>query len=244
MISTAVILFGAAVAALAQTVAGFGFALVAVPIFVLVLTVPEAVGTAAFLSFVNALAVASQARRDVAWPLVKRLFLGSLLGMPFGLAVLLGSSGDLLRVGVGVVSILMAAAIVASVPFRTPGRVGTIGVGVASGFLTTSIAINGPPVVLFLQALGVPQGVFRATSSAFFVVNGVVSLSVFALSGVIGAETMLRILWALPALLAGNLLGHLLLPRVGPSAFRRLVLGLLVVSASLSLLEGLRGLWD
>ena len=164
--------------------------------------------------------------------------------MPFGLGLLLWTSGDLLRVLVGFVSILMAVAIASSMTPRPPGRAGTVGVGAISGLLTTSIAINGPPVVLLLQSMRVPPQVFRATSSAFFVVNGVVSLSIFYFSGVVAEDTIQRVLWALPALLVGNVLGNLLLPRVRPSAFRRLVLGLLVLSALLSLFDGLEGLWD
>jgi len=44
---------------------------------------------------------------------------------------------------------------------------------------------------------------------------------------------------ALPALLLGNWLGHRLLPRFSPVTFRRLVLTLLVLSASTSLIDGL-----
>lgn len=235
-----VVVFGATLlAATAQTVAGFGFALVAVPFFVTVLSVQDAVGAVAVLSFVNVALVARSVHGHAPWPTVWVLLLGSVCAMPFGLALLLGVSGDALRIVVGGVSIVMALAIGAGFTLHAVGRVGTFGVGVASGLLCTSIGINGPPVVLYLQALRHPPEVFRAAISTFFMLNGLVSLSVFVWAGVVGLDSLRTSAWAFPALLVGHWGGHRILPLFSPETFRRFVLALLVVSASTSLIDGL-----
>lgn len=226
-------------AAIAQTVAGFGFALIAVPFFVTVLSVREAVGVVALLSFVNVAAVAGGVRRNVPWPTVRHLLLGSLCGMPFGLMLLLGVSGDTLRIVVGAVSILMAGAIASGFSLSGAGAGRTSFVGLISGVLCTSIGINGPPVVLYLQALRRPPAEFRAAISTFFLLNGVVSLSVFVASGVVGVATLGPVALGLPALLLGHWVGLRILPRFAPETFRRFVLLLLLVSASTSLVDGL-----
>jgi hypothetical protein len=159
--------------------------------------------------------------------------------MPFGLALLLGVPGDFLRIGVGAVSIAMAVALAAGFSLPAPGRAGTLAVGGVSGVLCTSIGINGPPVVLFLQALRLPTDVFRAGLSTFFVLNGFVSLTIFVFSGVIGVDTLPLVALGLPALFVGHWLGRRLLPRFGPTTFRRFVLFLLVASASTALVDGL-----
>lgn len=234
------VVFGAtALAATAQTVAGFGFALIAVPFYVTVLTVQEAVAAVAVLSFVNVVMVARSGREHTPWPTVRWLLAGSVLAMPAGLALLLGVSGDTLRIAVGVVSIVMAIAIGAGFTLPAPGARGTFAVGLVSGVLSTSIGINGPPVVLYLQALRHPPEVFRAGISTFFVLNGLVSLSIFVWSGVVDLESLGRSLLAFPALILGHWLGYLILPRFSPETFRRFVLALLVVSSSTSLLDGL-----
>lgn len=237
---TWLVVFGAAVlASTAQTVAGFGFALIAVPLFVTVLTVPESVGTVAILSFVNVITVVHSVRGHVPWPTVRFLLLGSLCAMPFGLALLLSVSGDTLRIVVGGVSILMAIAIGAGFTIHAAGRAGTFGVGIVSGLLCTSIAINGPPVVLFLQAQRLSPEVFRAGISTFFMLNGVVSLSILVWAGVVDVESVKMAAAGLPALVLGHWLGHRLLPRFSAETFRRFVLALLVISASTSLIDGL-----
>ncbi|MDG2304924.1 MAG: sulfite exporter TauE/SafE family protein [Candidatus Binatia bacterium] len=234
-----VVVAATALAAMAQTVAGFGFALIAVPFYVTVLEVSEAVGAVAVLSFVNVAMVARSVRGHAPWPTVRYLLAGSICAMPFGLVLLLSVSGDVLRIAVGTVSILMAAAIGAGFTLHAAGRVGTFFVGAASGVLCTSIAINGPPVVLFLQALRHPPEVFRAAISTFFMFNGLVSLSIFAFAGVVSTHSLGISLTAFPALLVGHWIGHRLLPRFSPETFRRFVLALLVVSASTSLIDGL-----
>lgn len=235
-----VVVFGATLlAATAQTVAGFGFALIAVPFFVTVLSVQDAVGTVAVLSFVNVALVARSVHGHAPWRTVRFLLLGSVCAMPLGLALLLGVSGDVLRIVVGGVSIVMALAIGAGFTIRAAGRAGTFGVGVASGLLCTSIGINGPPVVLYLQALRHPPEVFRAAISTFFMLNGLVSLSVFVWAGVVGFDSLRNFALAFPALLVGHWGGHRILPLFSPETFRRFVLALLVVSASTSLIDGL-----
>ena len=224
---------------MAQTVAGFGFALIAVPFFVTVLSVQESVGIVAVLSFANVTTVARGLRGHVPWPIVRYLLVGSLCGMPFGLALLLGVSGDVLRVGVGLVSILMATVIGAGFRVAASGSGRTAAVGFTSGILCTSIAMNGPPVVLYLQALRFPPDVFRAALSTFFLLNSLVSLSVFVATGVISWGTLGPVALGLPALFLGHWLGLQLLPRFRPETFRRFVLLLLVVSASTSIVDGL-----
>ncbi len=225
-------------AATAQTVAGFGFALIAVPFYVTVLPVADAVGTVAVLSFVNVALVARSVHGHAPWPTVRYLLAGSVCAMPLGIALLLWVSGDVLRIAVGIVSILMATAIGAGLTLHAAGRRGTFAVGLVSGVLSTSIAINGPPVVLFLQALRHPPEVFRAAISTFFMLNGVVSLSMLVWAGVVDGQSLSRSAIAFPALLVGHWLGGRLLPRFSPETFRRFVLALLVISSSTSLVDG------
>jgi uncharacterized membrane protein YfcA len=99
--------------------------------------------------------------------------------------------------------------------------------------------MNGPPIVLFLQACEYPPTVFRGALSTFFVLNGVVSLTVLSTSGVIGRRSLGLAACALPVLLAANWLGHRLVERMSARFFRRLVLGLLIASAFASLVSTL-----
>ncbi len=226
-----------------QTIAGFGFALLAVPTLSLVLPPVEAVAICAVLGVTNAALVASNAFRDVPWKLVVLLLAGSVAGMPLGLRILLGISPDALRILVGVVTALMAATIALGLRWQ-PRRRMTLAAGFISGILSTSCGINGPPIVLHLQASGLTTARFRSALSSFFLLNGVFSLGAFALSGVLDARALERAGAALPLLLAGNWLGHRLVAHLDAAAFRRfvlLLLGLTSTAVAVHALVGLRG---
>lgn len=231
----AVILFVIAVvlvASTAQTVAGFGFALIAVPFLVTVLGIRDTIVVATILGIANASLVQRGAWRSTPRPTVATMLLGSFVGMPLGLLVLLHAPQDALRLAVGVASIAMAAAIVAGASLSLPGRRGEVIAGFISGALNTSVGMNGPPVVLYLQERRLPPQAFRAALSAFFLGTNIVTLALLAATGVVSVDAIVLAAAALPCVLLGSVAGHALLPLLSADTFRRLVLTLLVATSA------------
>jgi uncharacterized membrane protein YfcA len=214
-------------ASTAQTLAGFGMALIAVPLLASVFEVRDTVVIVSLASQLNSTLVAVATRGHVPRRTVATMLAASFACMPIGLAVLLLAPVDALRIAVGVTSIVMAAAIAFGVEFGGKGRGGEVAAGAVSGVLSTSTGMNGPPVVLYLQHRGLPPAEFRAALSAFFLVSGAVSLAIFAASGVVERDALLLAVAAVPAVLAGNAAGHALFGRVSADAFRTIVLLLL-----------------
>ena len=219
------------VAAMVQTVAGFGFSLLAVPALAMFMEPAQAVPLSAMLSFLNANRVAQQTRGETPWRLVLLLLLGSLVGLPLGLQILLYLSPDLLRFLVGTVSASMALAI--AVGFRWPhSDKASFLTGFVSGILSTSTAINGPPIVLYLQAAGLRPEVFRGTLSNLFVLNGIFALGSFLLAGLVSYNSLKLLLVGLPFLFVGHWCGERLLERLEAERFRSFVLLLLGVAST------------
>ncbi len=218
-------------ASMGQTVAGFGMALIAVPFLVTVLDVKDAVVVVALASQLNTALVARGVWRHVPARGVITMLVGSFLGMPLGLLVLLFAPEDALRLAVGVAAITMAAAIVLGLRYGGADRYGELLAGAISGVLNTSTGMNGPPVVLYLQTRRIGTDEFRAALSSFFFLSGLASLAAFAVTGVIHAGVLALGAACVPAVLAGNWLGHLLLGRLSEASFRRLVLTLVSVTA-------------
>jgi uncharacterized membrane protein YfcA len=219
------------VAATAQTVAGFGFALIAVPFLVVMLDVKDAVVTVGVLAWLNSTLVAVATFGRVPVRPVTVMLLGSFVGMPLGLLVLLFAPEDALRLAVGVVSVAMASALMLGLRWGGRNVPTELLAGGVSGVLNTSTGMNGPPIVLYLQDRGFPTDEFRGGLSAFFFVSGIVSFVIFVSSGVVTGTALALAAAGLPAVFAGNWVGHRLVGRMSAEAFRRLVLGLLVVTA-------------
>ncbi len=219
------------VASTAQTLVGFGFALIAVPFFVAVLDVKDTVALTTLLGLVNSALVARHAWRHVPWRTVSWMLAGSLVGMPVGLAVLLFAPEDALRLGVGASTLVMAAALASGVRLGDSSIARELGVGLLSGVLNTSTSMNGPPVVLYLQGLEHPPQSFRGGLAVFFTAVSVMTLAAFLATGVVTLFAAGLAAAALPAVFAGSFAGHALLTRVDPVLFRRLVFALLVAAA-------------
>jgi uncharacterized membrane protein YfcA len=172
-------------------------------------------------------------------PTLARLLAGAVVGMPLGVVVLRRLPEEPLQVLLAIVVLVMVVILGVGFRFGTD-RPGTeVVAGFTSGVLNTSIGTAGPPVVLTLQAGAMPQHTFRATTVAFFACCNIVGVPLVVASGVVSASTWKASVVVVPCVLAGNLVGARLAPKVGPERFRTLVLGLLVVAAIGALIAAL-----
>jgi len=219
------------VASTAQTLVGFGFALVSVPVFVTVLEVKDTVVLETLLGLLSSAIVARHAWGHVPWRTVSWMSAGSIAGMPAGLAVLLFAPQDALRLGVGLITIVMAAALASGVRLGSSSVPRELGVGLVSGVLNTSTSMNGPPVVLYFQGIGYPTQSFRGGLAVFFVVAGGLTFAAFLATGVVTWFAVGLAAAGAPAVFAGSVAGHALLRRVDPELFRRLVFAMLIAAA-------------
>ncbi len=220
-----------ALASFAQGVTGFGFALIAVPFLVLVVDVREAVVLSTLLGLVNVALLATRVWRATPWGTVAWLLAGSIAGMPFGLAVLVFTPEEGLRLTVSAVTVGMAVALASGLRIPFSGPLSELAVGVVSGVLRTSTSMSGPPVVIYLQGRGQPPDAFRAAMTMFFLVGGIISIGAFATARVVTWHALVLAGAALPAVYLANAAGDRLAQRFDAETFRRLVLALLVATA-------------
>jgi uncharacterized membrane protein YfcA len=105
------------------------------------------------------------------------------------------------------------------------GAVGFLG-GVVGGFT----AMPGAIPVIYCDLRGVSKEVQRATVQPFILGMQVLALSLFVAHGDIGREVVIHLVFALPALIAGIVIGLVMFGRVPEAQFRRVLLVLLFVT--------------
>lgn len=228
----AAVLTGAAL----QSVSGFGFALVAAPALVAVHGPQSSVSAIAVLgSLVCLLALTTEGRRPaVDVTAASALALWALPGLAAGVLLLDRLPERLIEALVGV-SVLVA------VLLRRRGRrredaplaIGhtdarTIAAGLASGALTTTVGVNGPPLVLRLLRAGTTPLVARDTLAALFLGLGLTALASLAAGGLLTlpSETPLLVL----ATVSGQVAGRPLMTRLHPEQHEHLVSALLALA--------------
>ncbi|WP_157953229.1 sulfite exporter TauE/SafE family protein [Nocardioides allogilvus] len=221
-------------AALAQAVSGFGSALVAVPLLALAVGPSTAVVAATVISMVISARAWRREPAEVDRPLARTLTVAGVLGMPCGLLVLTRADDRTLTLVVAV-ALLVAVALMWSRVVLPTGRRSVWASGVTSGLLLTATGMNGPPLVLSLQAAGLPPRRFRATLQAVFCGQGAVAVTAFALTGQLHATTLAAIAGGVVGLPAGWAVGNRIFQRLSPEQFRSIVLSGLVVTAVVAL---------
>jgi uncharacterized protein len=195
--------FGMAVtaffAAVLLTTNGFGFAVLAVPFFLLFAPPGEAVEVAIILSVGISFFVLPGLRHGVEWKLLRRLTIGSLVGLPLGLIAFAHAEPLIVRTVVGVVIASFAVAQAYNhyhqrPPSLTMHPISDLVAGAAAGAATGLVGMPGPPVVIYLIMVGAPAQLSRSTQIAFFaLIFAAALLANVAFRGVPGMD------WAIAA---------------------------------------------
>jgi uncharacterized protein len=171
--------------------------------------------------------------RVIAWALPARVP-GTLLGVWLVTAI----AGRWLGVAVAVMVLVAVALAVHTVEVRqTPATL--VGAGFVAGTAGTAVAIGGPPMAIVLAHR--PPREVRGTLSLFFVVGSVLSVAWFAVVGELPRSSVALALAYLPLLVIAVPLGGLANHRLPRERFRRVVLALCALSASVLLVRSLVG---
>lgn len=202
------LLCGAAVVAgaLVQGTVGFGLALVAAP--VLILVEPQLVPAGMLVvSGVMPWTTLAQEWRHVDWWGLRWSLLGRVVGTSAGVWLVAVLSSDGIGVAVAVMILVSVGASLSGIHFAVT-RARLLLAGVLGGVGGTATAIGGPPLAVLYQNAEGPQ--IRATLAAFFAVGQVISLTALLGSGVVEA----RAAWTGALLVPGTLVGALLARRL------------------------------
>jgi len=227
------------VAAVAQSVSGFGYALLAVPALSALTGSTDAVVIASFASVPMSPLMLAGNRHHVDRGAASRLIAAGFVGMPFGLLLLDRVADGVLRLVIGAVVVLLATLLATGFHLQRSAHAVDLACGFVSGLLSTSTGTSGPPLVFGLQARRLEAEAFRSTLAAVFVIMGVVSNAVFVAAGKVTRDRLVAAAVGMPFVLAGVWLGRRLALRTSPSAWRRIVLGLLYLSAASAIVSAL-----
>lgn len=216
--------------AVAQSIAGFGFALLSVPMMTLVIDPRQAVVISTLVAVFSTTFQAVNDRSHTEWLTVRRLTVSGYVGMPLGLAVFVVVSEGSLRFVLGVVVFLATVVLYRGFSIHSDDKKFDWGLGFLSGVLATSTSTNGPPLVFLMQARSMSPDVFRATINTVFAIANIGALTLFMVAGKIEARHLQGVLVAVPSLVVALRIGYAIRPRIDGERFRRLVLFLLMLS--------------
>jgi len=218
------------IAACIYMIAGFGFALFAVPSISLFMPVTEAVSLIALLGLTSVLRQSFALREHIDRSSAFRFSLWAVAGMPVGFWIVNVISDQALRIFLGVSTIIATVVLLRRSENHTSHPAIENSFAFASGVLNVSIGTNGSPLVFALQGRRLTPNEFRATIAVIFAVSAVVTSTIFALDGRYTNRILLLAVCALPSWLIGTLTGRNVADKIDQQQFRSVVLVLLAIT--------------
>jgi uncharacterized membrane protein YfcA len=237
------------VGAFVQSATGFGFALVAAPIFLIAMDSVKAIIVLVALHVVQSAMLVPRLWRHAPSQLLLPMMAGSLAGMPIGLAILSHLDLQTLKLAVGLVLLLSTALLAArevgwlsafgARSAISEARITTAGsVGFLSGLLTALLVMPGPPLIVYSASLDIEKIKSRALSLTLFGFCYVATTVFHAVTGNLTQDAWQWLAILVPAVIVGTYLGDRANAWLSEYWFRMAVLviaglsGILVLAAS------------
>ena len=212
---------------------GFGIAMTAMPISLLAISDPQTAVVVVNTGGVSAgILIAIQARKDIPYREAVPIVVAGVFGVPFGVAILKFADPTIIRIGI--VVLILALAALSLKEFE--GEIPFAGVlGVAAGFVVgatlTAFAVGGPLIVLFLLARRLGRRSVRGAMALFLLVIAGIGVIAYASTGLYNAERLTLVAAVLIPSFVGFALGGLLIQRMSEQIFRYVVLGIIGLSS-------------
>ncbi|MDO8736830.1 MAG: sulfite exporter TauE/SafE family protein [Thermoleophilia bacterium] len=203
----------------------FGFALVAMPLLLLLMPTADAVALSLALGSVLNLFMVRIERDHIAWREIGWLIPAATIGAVAGMLLLKNFDGPLFKAFIALTFLAMTVLMLTKHSWKAgAGHWLRQSTGLLSGLLNGATSMGGPPVVLYLTGRGLTKERLRGTLAMFFLLGNLAALAAFLAGGLFNAAIAGNTLFLATAVIPGSLAGRALTSKLDPGSFRRLVL--------------------
>jgi uncharacterized membrane protein YfcA len=217
-------------AAFTQSVSGFGLGLVSMALLPLLIDVRVAVPLVTLVAISVEFTLLLRFRHSLNLRAVARLVLAALIGIPIGLFALRNVDGQVILRLLGL--IIAGYAAYGLLNLKLPAihnQRWAYGFGFISGILTGLYNTGGPPLVIYGTCRRWSPDEFRGNLQGIFIVTSCLTITGHAISQNYTPTVWQLFLAAVPAILAGLLLGFFAARYIHAETFRKIVLVLLLI---------------
>ena len=224
-----------------QATFGFGFAILAAPLFLASMESTGAIPVLAVLNLAVSAFVAAQTWRQAPRRLLGILCAASVAGFPIGLALFRGADVSDLKLVTGLVIMTFALLLLArergcivtnrsAMDAKRPAWPIALVVGALSGIMGAALAMPGPVAMLYVSAIRLSRDQSRALALAFFSFVYAAVCLLHAWDGALTVELGTLSAKLMLAVVAGGIAGQWLSRHVPEARYRQLVLVILFVA--------------
>ena len=216
---------------------GFGNALIAMPLLVLLIGVKTASPLVALAGSVISILMLFQGWRDLQWKETLALLGASLPGIPVGLLLLSSVPESIVKIILGLILIGFGLYNLSGIQLpRLTSRWLILPFGLLAGVLGGAYNTNGPPIVIYAVFRGWTKDQFRASLQGFFLISNLLIIAGHGISGLWTPEIGWYFLGSILPVGLAVYLGGRLSTRFSEELFNRIIYYFLVLTGILMFL--------
>jgi len=229
------------IATLIRSTFGFGEALVAVPLLALRMPILVAAPLGQAISVLIAGAVIAQDWRHVRLRSAAGLTSFALLGIPLGLLLLVKANEHVVKLILGLLIISFSIYSLSRKHIHGNHKHWgwMVGCGFLSGIFGGAYGMGGPPLVIYGALRGWSPQHFRATLQGYFLLASFVGVLGYIAMGLWNATVTHYLLFSLPLVAIGVLLGRTINARMKGTGFFRAVYASLILIGGILILQSI-----
>ncbi|MBF9031366.1 TSUP family transporter [Rhodobacterales bacterium HKCCE3408] len=188
--------------------AGFGSALIFMPVAARVLPPEMAIGAFSLSALASLFTVVPGAWAVADRRAVLQMLIAALIATPLGIWLLRVADPEPIRTAMSVIVLVTLAALIAGWRFPVaPGWRARSGIGALAGLSGGATGLNGPAVILFNMGQGVAASAVRANSAVFLTISSLTFVPQLWLQGLVDGATVWLGIGLLLPYAAGTALG-------------------------------------
>ena len=222
---------------LIRGVAGFGSALIAVPLLALSMPLTIVVPLIVLLDYMGSASQGINNRECIRWNEILPLLPFSLVGVAVSLYLMESVNPEMLSLTLG--GFVIVFAVYQLLPMK-PGQASrkiSVASGFFGGFVGTLFGTGGPFYVIYLNLRHLDKSSFRASFAAIFLIDGAMRLAGYALKGFYTLEMLGYLALAVPVAGLGLFFGGKIHTALGRETFVKLISILLLGSGTALLMK-------
>lgn len=219
-----------------QTVIGFAGSLIALPILLFAMELPDAIAYISIFYLFSSFFLIKKEWKNIDRSIILTLALTSVVGVVLGILLLTIAKPILLKKGLGVFILLYVTYISFGKKKIRLNKLGINVFGVLGGFFSGLFSTGGPLYVICVENTVKEVKTFRATMIGVLGVVTITRVPALALSGILNSKHLEMTLLVLPVFLLAQFTGKLSFAKISENLFKKSLMVLLSISGLLLIL--------
>ena len=213
-----------------QTVIGFAGSLIALPILLLGMKLPDAIAYISIFYLFSSVFLIKKEWKNIDKKIIFKLAITSVIGVILGILLLTFSKPILLKKGLGVFILLYVAYVLYGKKKIKLNKGGVISFGVIAGFFSGVFSTGGPLYVICIENSVKDIKALRATMIGVLGLVTLTRIPALAVTGILKFSHLEMTLLVFPVFLFAQFLGKRTFIKINETVFKKLLMVLLCIS--------------